>query len=621
MVEICNQNLLNLWKKNGNPKTYFNNCCKRFLTAFGRLHAITSTAICCNGILVKFTERLFTFSSLCLNHCTDCGIATAHQDKYYLPVVWCLHFPGIAFSVCCLRICQLQWQFILITGRTFFSGDYPSAWLAEGVPNVHVHFSFCCRLWTGKYTMNLLRFVSLRHIFFITIIWLLALILFYRLHESVSIDYGKELPKVLNKMIKLEKEIVEQNKEAVRLLERLDNDKFAQEWFIFSNTTDNTAHPDDRDAPLSIGDKIPVLVMACNRPGAIRVHLNQLLLLRPSPELFPIIVSQDCDHQPTAQVIDTYRDSITVIKQPNQTEPILSKKLKKFAGYYKIARHYRWALNQIFFHMKYKTVIVTEDDLQIAVDFFEFFLATYKILIADSSLYCVSAWNDNGQEVMIEDRPDLLYRTDFFPGLGWMLTRQLWKELSPKWPNGFWDDWIRDPPQRRGRSCIRPEISRTAMSLYGKSGVSKGLFYEKHLKSIKLNTKFVHFTAMNLTYLLKENYEKLFSSQVNEAPVVSLNAIQAGLWTGKSVRILYRNAKEFVDIAKIIGLMDDMKAGIPRTAFRGVVPVYYYKTRVFISPSGKMSNNENVTDFLGTTGESAVASLPAELTFRAGHVA
>ncbi|KRZ67413.1 Alpha-1,3-mannosyl-glycoprotein 2-beta-N-acetylglucosaminyltransferase [Trichinella papuae] len=487
----------------------------------------------------------------------------------------------ILFTNCLVFALSVNRTLCLLFTHLSVASDYPSAWLAEEVPNVHVRFSFCCRLWTGKYTMNLLRFVSLRHIFFITIIWLLALILFYRLHESVSIDYGKELPKMLNKIIKLEKEISEQNKEAGRLLERLDNDKFAQKWFIFSNSTDYTAHPDDRDAPLSIGDKIPVLVMACNRPAAIRVHLNQLLLLRPSPELFPIIVSQDCDHQPTSQVIDTYRDSITVIKQPNQTEPILSKKLKKFAGYYKIARHYRWALNQIFFNMKYKTVIVTEDDLQIAVDFFEFFLATYKLLIADSSLYCISAWNDNGQEVMIEDRPDLLYRTDFFP------------ELSPKWPNGFWDDWIRDPPQRRGRSCIRPEISRTAMSLYGKSGVSKGLFYEKHLKSIKLNTKFVRFTAMNLTYLLKENYEKLFSSQVNQAPVVSLNAIQAGLWTGKSVRILYRNAKEFVDIAKIIGLMDDMKAGVPRTAFRGVVPVYYYKTRVFISPVGEWKNYDD----------------------------
>ena len=30
--------------------------------------------------------------------------------------------------------------------------------------------------------------------------------------------------------------------------------------------------------------------------------------------------------------------------------------------------------------------------------------------------------------------PDVLYRTDFFPGLGWMLTKDLWAELKPKWP-------------------------------------------------------------------------------------------------------------------------------------------------------------------------------------------
>ena len=29
---------------------------------------------------------------------------------------------------------------------------------------------------------------------------------------------------------------------------------------------------------------------------------------------------------------------------------------------------------------------------------------------------------------------DVLYRTDFFPGLGWMLTKNLWIELKPKWP-------------------------------------------------------------------------------------------------------------------------------------------------------------------------------------------
>lgn len=29
---------------------------------------------------------------------------------------------------------------------------------------------------------------------------------------------------------------------------------------------------------------------------------------------------------------------------------------------------------------------------------------------------------------------ELLYRTDFFPGLGWMLERTVWQELESKWP-------------------------------------------------------------------------------------------------------------------------------------------------------------------------------------------
>jgi len=32
---------------------------------------------------------------------------------------------------------------------------------------------------------------------------------------------------------------------------------------------------------------------------------------------------------------------------------------------------------------------------------------------------------------------DELYRSDFFPGLGWMLARSTWDELSPKWPKAY----------------------------------------------------------------------------------------------------------------------------------------------------------------------------------------
>jgi len=109
-------------------------------------------------------------------------------------------------------------------------------------------------------------------------------------------------------------------------------------------------------------------------------------------------------------------------------------KEKKFKGYYKIARHYGWALNTTF-GVGFEFVIIVEDDLNVAPDFFEYFLGTHKLLKQDSSLWCVSAWNDNGKAAVVDAaQPELLYRTDFFPGLGWMLTKELWGELSVKWP-------------------------------------------------------------------------------------------------------------------------------------------------------------------------------------------
>ena len=82
----------------------------------------------------------------------------------------------------------------------------------------------------------------------------------------------------------------------------------------------------------------------------------------------------------------------------------------------------------------------------------------------------------------------------------------LWKEIGVKWPRSYWDDWMREPAQRKERACIRPEISRT--KTFGKIGVSNGLFYEKHLKYIVLNNKFVPFTVLDLSYLLKEKYDE-----------------------------------------------------------------------------------------------------------------
>ncbi|XP_011503694.1 PREDICTED: alpha-1,3-mannosyl-glycoprotein 2-beta-N-acetylglucosaminyltransferase [Ceratosolen solmsi marchali] len=279
----------------------------------------------------------------------------------------------------------------------------------------------------------------------------------------------------------------------------------------------------------------------------------------------------------------------TDVSQPDQSDIDVPPIEKKFKGYFKIARHYGWALNEIFFKFAYETAIVIEDDLDIAPDFFEYFLGTHFLLTADPSLWCISAWNDNGKSDLVDLKsPHLLYRTDFFPGLGWMLTRNLWQELSPKWPKSYWDDWIREPEQRKNRSCIRPELSRTRT--FGKFGVSNGLFYEKHLQFIKLNQQLVPFTKMNLTYLLKEYYDHAFVNEVYKSEVVAHTDLKANKITPLgSIRLPYYTRQTYKTVAKIFGLMDDFKSGVPRTGYRGIVTFFYGGRRAYLTPTSSWS--------------------------------
>lgn len=101
-------------------------------------------------------------------------------------------------------------------------------------------------------------------------------------------------------------------------------------------------------------------------------------------------------------------------------------------------------------NLNYEQAIVVEDDMEVAPDFFDYFRAFLPVLRQDPTLFCVSAWNDNGKSGFVNDT-NRFYRSDFFPGLGWMLTKRLWAELEPKWPATWWDDWLRHPTNRKNR--------------------------------------------------------------------------------------------------------------------------------------------------------------------------
>ncbi|XP_028656383.1 alpha-1,3-mannosyl-glycoprotein 2-beta-N-acetylglucosaminyltransferase-like [Erpetoichthys calabaricus] len=328
---------------------------------------------------------------------------------------------------------------------------------------------------------------------------------------------------------------------------------------------------------------IPILVIACDRPTVKRC-LDKLLYYRPSKELFPIIVSQDCGHKETSKAIDSYGDQVMHIHQPDLGDLAVRPDHRKFQGYYKIARHYRWALNQIFHTFKYQAAVIVEDDLEVSPDFFEYFRSLFPLLLEDKSLWCISAWNDNGREQMIDQKsPELLYRTDFFPGLGWMLLKDLWEELESKWPASFWDDWMRQPEQRKGRACVRPEVSRTMT--FGRKGVSLGQFFDQYLRFIKLNDQFVPFTQRDLGYLKKEAYDRTFTEQVYAAPVVTVEELQGNRVSSSGpVRIQYSTRDSFKAFAKALGVMDDLKSGVPRAGYMGVVSFMYRSRRVYLAP-------------------------------------
>ncbi len=126
-----------------------------------------------------------------------------------------------------------------------------------------------------------------------------------------------------------------------------------------------------------------------------------------------------------------------------------------------IARHYKFSLSTAFALMPLApAVLVVEDDLLFSPDFYEYFHSVGEVLEKDAAtLFLVSAWSDNGFRGKVGD-VYALRRTEYFPGLGWMLPRELYvTELEPQWPDNHWDHWLRASRTRKGREIVYPQVS------------------------------------------------------------------------------------------------------------------------------------------------------------------
>ncbi|XP_012923977.1 protein O-linked-mannose beta-1,2-N-acetylglucosaminyltransferase 1 isoform X2 [Heterocephalus glaber] len=254
---------------------------------------------------------------------------------------------------------------------------------------------------------------------------------------------------------------------------------------------------------------VPVAVIAANRPNYLYRMLRSLLSAQGvSPQMITVFID------------GYYEEPMDVVAlfglRGIQHTPISIKNAR-------VSQHYKASLTATFnLFPEAKFAVVLEEDLDIAVDFFSFLSQSIHLLEEDDSLYCISAWNDQGYEHTAED-PALLYRVETMPGLGWVLRKSLYKEeLEPKWPTPEklwdWDIWMRMPEQRRGRECIIPDVSRSYH--FGIVGLNmNGYFHEAYFKKHKFNTV-PGVQLQKVDSLKKDAYEVEIHRLLSEAEVL-----------------------------------------------------------------------------------------------------
>jgi len=359
------------------------------------------------------------------------------------------------------------------------------------------------------------------------------------------------------------------------------------------NSADQTAEQRIRRIASNDNNAVAVVVIVCKRPRYLKRAMQSILQAERDPDKFPIIISQDAFDKPMSDMVNQeFVVPGTAYHMHHTHDPKAADiaktygKAKSYVGYVKIAQHFGFALQKVFDDFGFKQVLFIEEDMEVAPDFFSYFGSMLPMLKADNDLYCVSAWNDNGHESMVSDSKKL-FRTDFFPGLGWMIDHQMWGEVRDRWANAFWDEFMRRKDVRKGRHCIRPEISRSFT--FGEEGTSGGQFFKQHLSKIKLNRDPIDWASEDLNYLsTQENFDAHLQQEIMEATDVPYSQVDSKInkvAMGGSIRILYDDKTEYKKIAKKFGLMPDEKEGIRRMAYKGVIIFMWQGRRIYLHTS------------------------------------
>ena len=165
--------------------------------------------------------------------------------------------------------------------------------------------------------------------------------------------------------------------------------------------------------------RFPIVLITHDRHVLLYRTLLSLLSLRGINET-AVVVSCDGTSPQIKAVVERFK-GVNLVQNTDLGNHIPNRN--------RITLHYKFTLSYMFDQFPASSyIIVVEDDMVFAPDFLDYFASIYRLYEIDDSIYCISSWNDNGFHGLARDASKLL-RTEFFVGLGWLASRNLYVSM------------------------------------------------------------------------------------------------------------------------------------------------------------------------------------------------
>ena len=242
-----------------------------------------------------------------------------------------------------------------------------------------------------------------------------------------------------------------------------------------------------------------IVILACRRKERVVATLDRLQQL-PFINEFSQYVSVGCPEEPLS-----WKFSHPSVQILHYQDPPSKGGIPKL--YLRIQLHYQFLMKELFEKRQHSHVIILEDDFSLSTDLLHYFKQTAALLEADSSLVCVSAFNDHARGE--NEDPVLLKRSSLFPNLALLFAKKgyelLWKDQPLSDTTNGWDHWLRVRAASLQVECIYPVLPRIRHIIAGKSSTTTKAF-SKRLESYPLAEDSL-VDLGDLSYLRKENYD------------------------------------------------------------------------------------------------------------------